>query len=176
MRKSAQDKPDGYTITQAAKILDQKRSTLYLWCDGGVRGFLRPELSAPGVQGGQKLLSERDLVRLAVIGFLVDEGWSHKDIRGILHKAEAEWWDLSKAEKQNPRFLDWLVLFRDMHGRRSWHFVASAYNPRNLLGQGALDGLHDVLNQALYRLGPMREFRVIDLSNVKREMLGKLRS
>ena len=68
------------------------------------------------------------------------------------------------------------VVVRDWRFRLEWRLVASAYRygPLMQVGGSVLEGLRDVLNEALRKHGPMRGFQVIELSNLKRELLERI--
>src|SRR4029077_19151444 len=95
----------------------------------------------------------------------------------MFKKAKAEWWDLSEAHKQNVKFLDWVVLIWDWHFRARWYLVAGAYpqGPTGPVAPGAMKGLEKVIDDAIWKAGPIRGFQVIELSNLKRELLDHMR-
>jgi|SRR5882672_7990123 len=168
--------PSGFfTLTDAARITGVERGRVNYWCSLWGAGLINPEVD-PRTKGGTKLLSEHGLVKVAVIPKLLQAGLDHADIAHMFSKAEPAWWDLSKAKKDNPNFLDWIVVVRDWHFRLEWRLVASAYRHGTPMqvGRGPLEGLGRVLNDALRKHGKMRGFQVIELSTLKRELLERI--
>jgi MerR HTH family regulatory protein len=168
--------PSGFfTLTDAARITGVDRGRVNYWCSRWGARLINPEVD-PRTRGGTKLLSEHDLVKVALIPKLLQTGLVHAQIAHMFSKAEPAWWDLSKAKRDNPNFLDWIVVVRDWRFRLEWRLVASAYRhgPPMQVGGGPLEGLRDVLNDALRKHGPMRGFQVIELSNLKRDLLERI--
>ena len=168
--------PSGFfTLADAARITGVDRGRVNYWCSRWGAGLINAEVD-PRTRGGTKLLSEHDLVKVALIPKLLQTGLDHAQIAHMFNKAVPAWWDLSKAKRDNPNFLDWIVVVRDWRFRLEWRLVASAYRhgPPMQVGGGALKGLRDVLNEALRKHGPMRGFQVIELSNLKRELLERI--
>ena len=164
--------PGFFTLTDAARITSVERRRLNYWCSLWGAGLINPEVD-PRTKGGTKLLSERDLVKVALVPKLLQAGLDHAQIAHMFKSAAPGWWDLSEAKRANPNFLDWLVVIRDWQFRLEWRLVASAYRhgPQMQVGRGALEGLGRVLNDSLRRHGKIRGFQVIELSSLKRELL-----
>jgi hypothetical protein len=168
--------PGLFTLADAARITDLDRRRITYWCAPWGAGLVKPLLD-PRTKGGTKLLSEHDLVKLAVIPKLLEAGADHELIAAMFKKAESKWWDLSQAKAENENWLDWIVLIWDWHFRPTWSLLAGAYasGPGGSVGKGALDGLGGILNGFIYRRGPIRGFQVIEMSNLKREILERLK-
>jgi DNA-binding transcriptional MerR regulator len=164
--------PGLFTLSDAARITGVGRRRLNYWCSRWGAGLIDPEVD-PRTNGGTKLLSEHDLVKVALIPKLLQAGLDHTQIAHMFSNAEPGWWDLSAAKRANPNFLDWIVVIRDWRFRPEWRLVASAYQPgpQMQVGRGALEGLGRVLNGALRKHGRIRGFQVIELSSLKRELL-----
>jgi hypothetical protein len=171
--------PAGYfTFADAERIVRVDGKRLNYWCSSWGAGLLEPAVN-PGTRGGTKLLSERDLAKVALIPTLLEARLDHAHIRHMFKKAKPEWWDLSAADKQNENFLDWVVLVSGWHGRPRWYLVASAYEGgptgRVAFGpSGPMKGLTRSVNDSIWKIGAIRAFQVIELSNVKRELLERI--
>src|SRR5262249_14236644 len=158
--------PQGlFTLADAARITGVDRGRVSYWCSPWGAGLVTPEVD-PRTQGGTKLLSEHDLVKIAVIPKLLQAGLAPAHIPSMFQQAEPAWWDLSKAQRDNPLFLDWIVMIRDWRFRLEWRLLASAYKGTQPLeiGPGPLMGLGRVLNEALRKHGRVRGFQIIELS------------
>src|SRR5215467_10548252 len=101
-----------FTLADAARIIGEPRDRLAYWCARAGANLVTPQV-APGIQGGSRLLSERDLAKLAVIPKLLQAGIGHTLIANMFKKAKSGWWDLSAARDQNPDWLEWIVLIFD---------------------------------------------------------------
>lgn len=168
--------PQGFfTIADAARITGVDRGRVSYWCSPWGAGLVTPEVN-PQIRGGTKLLSEHDLVKIAVIPKLLQAGLAQAHVASMFQKAEPAWWDLSKAQQANPQFLDWIVIIRDWQFRLEWRLLAGMYKDSQRLevGRGVLMGLGGVLNQALRKHGRVRGFQIIELSSLKRELLERL--
>ncbi|HXJ84835.1 MAG TPA: hypothetical protein VMS64_39860 [Candidatus Methylomirabilis sp.] len=168
--------PAGYfTLADAEHIIRVDRTRLNFWCSSWGAGLLEPAIN-PRTRGGTKLLSERDLVKIALIPTLLEVRLDHEHIRDMFTKAKAAWWDLSAAARRNKNFLDWIVLVSGWHGRQRWYLVASAYEggPTGRVGSGPLNALTKSINDSIWKIGTIRGFQVIELSNVKRELLERI--
>lgn len=176
MPRPASIAPKGFfTLADAARITGLDRRRITYWCAPWGAGLVSP-LVDPGTKGGTKLLSERDVVKVAMIPKLLEAGVDHELIAGMFKKLEPAHWDLSEAKKQNPDWLEWIVLIWDWRFRPTWFLLGGAYahGPNGQIGKGALKGLGKRLNGFIFHRGPIRGFQVIELSNLKRELLERL--
>jgi len=169
--------PPGYfTLADTERITRVSRKRLNFWCSPWGAGLLEPAVD-PGVHGRTKLLSERDLVKVALIPQLLAAGLGHDNIRHMFKKATAAWWDLSEAQRQNEKLLDWIVLVWDWQFHARWYLVASAHaqGPSGPVAPGAMKALKKAIDDATWKAGPIRGFQVIEMSNFKRELLDRIR-
>jgi hypothetical protein len=168
--------PRGYfTAVDVADLTRIERNRIRFWCSRWGAGLLAPAVN-PAIRGRTRLFSERDLVRIALIPTLLEAGLGHEQVRHLFSKAKGDWWDLSRAQKQNRNFLDWIVLVWGWHVPPRWYLVASAYDggPAGRIGSGPMDALMQFINDAIWKIGPIRGFQVIELSNIKRELLVRI--
>ena len=168
--------PHGFfTLADVAGLTDIDADRISYWCSRWGAILLEPTVN-PAVHGGTRLFSECDLVKIALIPTLIDAGLDHTEIRRLFTQPQPGWWDLSRAQKQNKNFLDWLVLIRDGRGRTQWYLVASVYEggPAGRVASGPIKALTKGINDAIWRTGPIRGWQVIELSNVKRELLERI--
>ena len=108
MGRTPEKAPKGlFTLADAARIVGEPRDRLAYWCARGGANLVTPQV-APGIQGGTRLLSERDLAKLAVIPKLLQAGIGHALIANMFKKARPNWWDLTAARNQNPNWLEWI--------------------------------------------------------------------
>src|SRR5215470_16646689 len=133
--------PGRYTLADAARITGVDRKRINYWCaDWGAR--LVTPVDDPATRGGTKLLDERGLVKVATIPKLLEAGLSQEQIAGMFRKAQPAWWDLTAAARDNPRWLDWIILIWDWQFRPTWNLLAGAYAGSNgQVGAGAWKGL-----------------------------------
>ena len=168
--------PGHFTFADTERITRINRKRLNFWCSPWGAGLVEPTVN-PGIHGRTKFLSERDLVKVALIPKLLAAGLGHDTIRHMFKKAQAGWWDLSEAQRQNEKFLDWVVLVWEWHFHARWYVVAGAYpqGPNGTVAPGALEGLKKCIDDAIWKTGPIRGFQVIEMSNLKRELLDRIR-
>jgi hypothetical protein len=174
MRTTAEAPKGLFTVADAARYTALPQGRIRFWCAPWGAGLVEPYIN-PGTRGGTKVLSERDLVKVALIPKLLALGLHHDVIRKMFRTVAAEYWDLSEAPRADPNFLDWIVVVWPWSRPPRCYAMASTYKhgPTREISRGAMEGLVKILNEALFS-GAMRGFNVIELSNLKRELLEKL--
>jgi hypothetical protein len=164
-----------FTLGDTARITGVDLNTVAYWCKARGAGLVTPRVN-PSKKGATKLLSERDLVKVAVIPKLLEAGLDHGQIGDMFKKIEPKSWDLSEAKKRDPNWLQWVIVFRDWHYRPTWRVLHSTYRsgPSGPTHPRAMELLKEQLDGFLFHKGGMRGFQVIELSNIKRELLERL--
>jgi hypothetical protein len=163
-----------FSIADAARHTGIPEERIRFWCGPWGAALVEPS-DNPGTRGGTKFLSERDLVKVALIPKLLALGLHHDVIRRIFRKFAPEFWDLSEAVNVDPNFLDWLVIVWLWNESPRCYAMASTYRngPTGQPSKGAMKALFRILDDALFS-GAMRGFTVIEFSNIKRELLEKI--
>ncbi len=160
-----------YTIADAARITGIRAKRIQYWLGEWGGGLLTPHTD-PEVQGGAKFLSESDLVKIAVLPQLVDLRVPHKLIKKIFTQVVGRFWHLDHVRRRRADALEWIVVVWN------WQLEPKIYNLRSLykghftrrVSQKAFTLLDRVLDEELFR-GAFRGFDVIELSNIKRDLL-----
>jgi DNA-binding transcriptional MerR regulator len=174
-RRQALAPPGYFTIADVSDLAHVERNRVRFWCSRWGAGLLAPAVN-PEVRGRTRLFSERDLIRIALIPTLLEAALDHEQVRHLFTKAKPAWWDLSRAHDENRNFLDWIVLVWGRQVSPRWYLVASAYEggPAGRINSAPMDALMQFINDAIWKIGPIRGYQVIELSNVKRELLERI--
>jgi hypothetical protein len=164
-----------FTLSDTARITGADLNNITFWCKASAANLVTPTVDLR-TKGKTKLLSERDLVKVAVIPQLLEAGLDHGQIADMFKKVAPTTWDLREARTQNASWLEWIILFRDWRNRSTWRVLHSTYRsgPSGPTHPRALELLKEQLDGFLFHKGAMRGFQVIELGNIKRELLERL--
>jgi DNA-binding transcriptional MerR regulator len=172
MRTVAEAPGGMFTITDAARYTRLPKGRIRFWCATWGAGLVDPVVN-PGTRGGTKMLSQRDLVKIALIPKLLALGLHHDVIRKLFQNIRADFWDL--LEGMDSKVLEWVVIVWPWSQPPRPYVMRSAYKhgPTVSPAPQAMRGLLRILDEALFS-GAMRGFNVIEVSNLKRELMERL--